>query len=235
MKLYIGNFRLGEVPLITGVLTDSDIPNINQDLLIPADLIELRIDMFDDVSAEHVGNAFKICRNNFKKPLIATVRDIKEGGQREIKDRLGLYSAAAPFSDAIDVEIDSGDIWEEVKMLCSTHKRLLIGSYHNFHATPDGKFLDDIVSKGKDIGADIVKVAAMAKDREDLISLLTFTLRHRDNGIITMSMGDKGLPSRVFSPLLGSLMTYGYISHPSAPGQLSVNELMYIFKKLNIR
>jgi 3-dehydroquinate dehydratase-1 len=80
-----------------------------------------------------------------------------------------------------------------------------------------------------------VKIAVMAEDREDLIRLLTFTLRHRDEGIITMSMGDRGLPSRVFTPLFGSLITYGYVSHPSSPGQLSVSELMYIFRRLKIR
>jgi 3-dehydroquinate dehydratase-1 len=48
-------------------------------------------------------------------------------------------------------------------------------------------------------------------------------------------MGEKGLPSRIFTPLLGSPITFGYINTASAPGQLSVQEMMSIFKKLKMR
>jgi 3-dehydroquinate dehydratase type I len=235
MEICICNFKLGEVPLIAGVLTDTDVLTINKDLLNPADLIELRIDMFEDISSDHIENIFRAAKENFKKPIIATVRDVKEGGQREIADKLGIYKAVVPLSDVIDVEIGSEDILTETKKLCHTYRKLLIGSYHNFEFTPDNDFLDSIVSRGKELGVDIVKIAAMARDREDLIRLMFLTQRHKDTGIITMSMGDRGLPSRVFNPLFGSLITYGYINHPSAPGQLSVSELIYIFRRLKMR
>ncbi|MDI6729552.1 MAG: type I 3-dehydroquinate dehydratase [Thermodesulfovibrionales bacterium] len=235
MELCICNSKLGEVPLIAGVLTDTDVLTINKDSLNPADLIELRVDMFEDISLEHIENIFRSARENFKKPIIATVRDVKEGGQWEISDRLGIYRAVVPLSDVIDVEIGSEDILTETKKLCNTYRKLLIGSYHNFEFTPDGGFLDNIVARGKKLGVDIVKIAAMAKDREDMIRLAFLTQRHKESGIITMSMGDNGLPSRVFNPLFGSLITYGYINHPSAPGQLSASELMYIFRRLKMR
>lgn len=235
MELYICNLSLGKVPLIAGVLTDTDINNINHDSLNSSDLIELRVDMFNNIFLDHIERVFKTIRENFKKPIIATIRDINEGGQKEIKDRLNIYKAVIPFSDVIDVEISSEDILTETKRLCSGHKKILIGSYHNFELMPDNGFLDNIAEKGKNLGVDIVKIAVMAKNREDLIRLMSFTLKHKDMGLITMSMGDAGLPSRVFNPLFGSLITYGYISHPSAPGQLSASELMSIFKKLKIR
>lgn len=235
MEIHICNFKLGEVPLIAVVLTDTDVLTINKNSLNPADLIELRVDMFEDISSDHIENIFRTAKENFKKPIIATVRDIKEGGQREIADKLSIYKTVIPYADVIDVEINSKDVLTEVKKLCSTHKKLLIGSYHNFDFTPDGGILDNIVAHGKELGADIVKIAVMASDREDLIRLMLLTQRHKDAGIITMSMGDKGLPSRVFNPLFGSLITYGYINHPSAPGQLSASELIYIFRRLKMR
>ena len=64
---------------------------------------------------------------------------------------------------------------------------------------------------------------------------IDFALRNRDKGLITISMGEKGLPSRIFTPLLGSPITFGYINTASAPGQLSVQEMMSIFKKLKMR
>ncbi|BCB97164.1 3-dehydroquinate dehydratase [Dissulfurispira thermophila] len=235
MNLYIYNFKLGEIPLIAGVLTDTDVLTINKNTLNPADLIELRIDMFEDTSLSHIENTFKIAKENFKKPIIATVRDVKEGGQKKITDRLSIYKAIIMFSDILDVEIGDENTMTEVKNICKIYKKLLIGSYHNFEFTPDDDFLDSIVLRGKELDADIVKIAVMAKDKEDLIKLTLFTHRHKEKGIITMSMGDKGLPSRVFNPVFGSLITYGYINHPSAPGQLSVSELLYIFRRLKIR
>lgn len=235
MELYICNFKLGEAPLIAGVLTDTDVLTINKDSLNPADLIEIRVDMFEDISSDHIENIFRAAKENFKKPIIATVRDVKEGGQKKIADRLGIYKAVIQLSDVIDVEIGSEDILTEIKKLCNTYRKLLIGSYHNFEFTPDGGFLDGIVARGKELGVDIVKIAATARDREDLIRLMLLTQRHKETGIITMSMGDIGLPSRVFNPLFGSLITYGYITHPSAPGQLSVSELIYIFRRLKMR
>jgi 3-dehydroquinate dehydratase type I len=100
---------------------------------------------------------------------------------------------------------------------------------------PDIEFLDNIFLKGKSLGADIIKIAVVANNNDDLTRLVTFTLKHRSEGLITMAMGDIGLPSRVINPIFGSLITYGYVNKPSAPGQLSIRELMDIFKLLKIR
>lgn len=237
--IHIRNLKAGESPLIAGVLTDSDVINIEKSMLIPTDLpmdlIELRVDMFNNISTAHIINIFQKARDKFGKPVIATVRDIKEGGQKKINDRLITYKAIIPFSDAVDVEIGSKDIFAEIKKLCIDFKKILIGSYHNFESTPDDSILEGIISKGIELGADIIKIAAMAKNRDDMIRLLMFTLKHKDKGVITMSMGDAGLPSRIISPLFGSLITYGYINTSSAPGQMSAVELMDIFKRLKVR
>ncbi|MDI6801034.1 MAG: type I 3-dehydroquinate dehydratase [Thermodesulfovibrionales bacterium] len=237
MKLQIGNLTFGEMPLIAGVLTDADIPHISEDIhedIHNVDLIELRVDMFNDITPAHVKEVFKTAKEIFKKPIIATARDIREGGQREVPHRTGIYELISSFSDIVDVELNSTDI-KEAKRLCAKHKKILIASYHNFELTPDDAFLDSVVSRGKEMGADIIKIAGMANSRDDFIRLLLFTLRHKEEGLITMSMGDNGLPSRVFNPLFGSLITYSYINKPSAPGQLSAKELMDIFRRLKIR
>jgi 3-dehydroquinate dehydratase-1 len=163
------------------------------------------------------------------------VRDVREGGERQIPGRLDVYRGIIPLSDLVDVEIQAGELFPQVKRLCSTFKKILIGSYHNFDSTPDNKFLDDMVKQGKGQGADIVKVAVKATGKEDLIRFLDFALLNRNNGLITISMGDQGLPSRIFTPLLGSPITYGYIKTASAPGQLSVQEMISIFRKLKMR
>jgi len=45
-------------------------------------------------------------------------------------------------------------------------------------------------------------------------------------------MGEKGKHSRVIAPVYGSVMTYGYVDTPTAPGQLKVDELKKILKML---
>jgi 3-dehydroquinate dehydratase-1 len=235
MNLYIGRCKLGEVPLIAGVLTDSDVAVLGPGHMDSADIIELRVDMFDSLVPEHVEQVFRTAREKFGKPIIATVRDSKEGGRKEIRDRPAMYRLVIPFSDAVDVEILAGDVMKPAKDLCRDKGSLLIGSYHNFESTPADNFLEQMIETGIRNGADVVKIAVTAKEEDDFMRLMLLTMRHKIQGIITIAMGDKGLPSRVFSPLFGSLITYGSINKPSAPGQLSAVEVMDIFRKLKIR
>lgn len=235
MKRYLGPHRIGEKPLIAGVLTDTDVSSAAPDMLAEVDVIELRVDMFSSLDPRHIAGTFTKARDRFGKPLLATVRHVREGGQQKVEDRLSIYRLAAPLSDALDVEIFSGETMRSVHALVADTPVLLIGSYHCFEATPDEDVLEEIVVKGREQGADIVKIAAMARSREDVMRLLFLAARHRGEGIIALSMGDEGLASRVVGPLFGSLLTYGYISRPSAPGQLSAAELSDILRRLKIR
>lgn len=227
-------FMSKKTPLIACVLTDKDVLSIRANSINMADIIELRIDMFDNISPGHVMEMLRTAKDKFNKPLITTVRDISEGGQRDIPDRFALYAAAAPLSDLVDVEVNSESLLQRVKGIMND-RTFLIGSYHNFDLTPQDDFLDGIVMRGKMLGSDMVKVAVTATDRDDLIRLLLFTLRHKDTGMITMCMGEQGSPSRIIAPVFGSVIAYGYINKPSAPGQLSVMQLSEIFSLLNIR
>ncbi|HMK61241.1 MAG TPA: type I 3-dehydroquinate dehydratase [Dissulfurispiraceae bacterium] len=235
MEILIRDFRLGEFPLIAGILTDRDYLAVDSDVMDSVDIVELRVDMFDSIETGHVKNVFREVRARYNKPIIATVRDVREGGAKEIRDRAGLYRIVVPMADLVDVEIQFGDLISEARKLCSTFKKLLIGSYHNFDATPDAADLGKVVERGKGFGADIVKIAVKANSNDDLLRLIKFAMKHPDKRLITISMGDKGLPSRIFTPLLGSPITFGYINTASAPGQLSVREMMAIFRKLNMR
>src|SRR5512134_3494864 len=103
MKHLLANHRLGETPLIAGVLTDADVLSVSDDAIAPVDIIELRVDMFETVATEQVIRVFRAAKQRFGKPLIATVRDVREGGQREFNDRAELYRSLVPLSDAVDV------------------------------------------------------------------------------------------------------------------------------------
>ena len=235
MELFVRDYKLGEFPLIAGILTDRDNLPIDSDEMNAVDVIELRVDMFGSTESSHVKNVFKDVRARYNKPILATVREVREGGDKDIADRMDIYRGIIPLADLVDVEIASVDLFPQIRTLCSTFKKVLIGSYHNFDSTPDHDFLDGIVRQGEGCGSDVVKIAVRATCREDLIGFIDFAISNRDKGLITIAMGDYGLPSRIITPLFGSPITYGYVKTASAPGQLSVLETMAIFRKLKMR
>lgn len=227
-------FELKNPPYIACAINDRDVLTLDRKALIATDIIELRIDMFEDIGQRHVKEIFNTAKDKFSKPIIATIRDVSEGGYRQIIDRLSLYETVLPFSDIVDIEINA-EIFKNVKKLCEDSKTSLIGSYHNFDKTPDDDFLERVFKKAKDLGADIIKIAVMPECKEDMFRLIEFTLRHKKEQIITMAMGDLGLPTRILNPVIGSIITYGYINSPSAPGQLSIKEIDHIFRILKLR
>jgi 3-dehydroquinate dehydratase type I len=230
----MSKFELKNPPYIACAINDKDVITLNSKVLIPADIIELRVDMFEETEPKHVIEIIKIAGNKFDKPKIVTIRDISEGGSKNIINRLSLYEAVLPFSDIIDIEINA-EIFDDVKKLCERFSATLIGSYHNFETTPDDVFLEEVFKKGRILGADIIKIAVMPQCKEDILRVVEFTLRHKKDKIVTMSMGDLGLPTRILNPVVGSIITYGYINSPSAPGQLSISEIDHIFRVLKIR
>ncbi len=189
-----------------------------------ADFLELRADTFKNISLEKIEKALNSLRA-FKKPVILTIRSKKEGGKCLIseKKRASLFDALMPLADAVDIELGSSAILKNVVNSAKGHKKKVIVSYHNFKTTPGEKKLLEIAAGCHASGADIVKVATFARGPEDLRLLARFLTDFNDLTVI--AMGAHGAGSRVFFPLLGSMLTYGSVTGPSAPGQMPVAEL----------
>ena len=79
------------------------------------------------------------------------------------------------------------------------------------------------------LGVDIPKLAVMPESREDVLLLMEATsLADRllpDKPLITMSMGAKGVVSRIAGGQFGSAVTFGCMGRASAPGQIEVGIL----------
>ena len=234
MNLRIGNIKLGTKPVVAVSLTDRDLNNLPGKLLSLADMIELRIDMFKNISPAHVLNVCEMVKQKTGKPVIVTIRTGEEGGKLKIHDdeRYRLFKIIIPYADAIDIEINSR-ISREIVKLGKVYKKIIIGSYHNFKETPDNAFLEMVLAKGKDTSADIIKLALYAKKKDDVARLLSFTIGHKTENIITISMGRFGGISRVINPLFGSLISYTHMSRSTAPGQLHITELVKLLQMIN--
>ncbi|MFN3739860.1 MAG: type I 3-dehydroquinate dehydratase [Thermodesulfovibrionales bacterium] len=220
-------------PLIAGVVTE--VAALQKGLVESADILELRIDMFNLTEEENIEEIINRARA-FDKPLIATIRSEKEGGKRFIDDntRYRIFKSIIPLVDIIDIELSSEGLFERLKPLIEKENRVLIGSYHNFNETPEDSVIEEIFLRAKEKGTGIVKIAVTANNREDLIRMASFTIRHRNDNIITISMGEHGKPSRLLFPVLGSMITYAGLTDSSAPGQFSVDEMARYFKAFGL-
>ena len=86
-------------------------------------------------------------------------------------------------------------------------------------------------------GADIVKLAVMPKNPQDVLNLLAVTEAFKeenpDTPVITMSMGKIGCISRLCAENFGSCVTFGAHKTASAPGQFEMNKLQDILTTIH--
>jgi 3-dehydroquinate dehydratase-1 len=130
------------------------------------------------------------------------------------------------------VEIASRALVERLVPLARARGCLLILSAHDFSRTPPADELAALAERGRGLGADVVKLATTTRSFSDVQTLLTVTLAQRPSGVVTLGMGPFGPLTRIVLPAAGSLLTYGSIGRPTAPGQLSVAEIRRLFDSL---
>ena len=75
-----------------------------------------------------------------------------------------------------------------------------------------------------------MKLAVTACGSGDVERTLDLLRAQRPKGLIVIAMGEHGASSRVFFPLFGSLLTFGFARQANAPGQLSVEA---VFEELS--
>lgn len=223
--LQIGPITLGERPCVAiaiqGPVPPAEIEAASDDPV----LVELRLDALDKPTPESLVD---FVRPYTGFPLLATIRHAGEGGGWRGSEpaRLACFQAVLPLVHAVDVELETGSIAPDVIAAARASGRVSIGSFHDFEATPGADRLREVHGEGRDLGVDIVKIAARCQNSEDLRRLAEFTLAHRNDQVIVIGMGEYGLVSRVFFPALGSLVTYTFLGDPTAPGQLNCQDTL---------
>lgn len=222
---------LGTRPRIAVPFTDrATRADVAEALAGGMDVAELRADLHASFEVERVLGTL----DRFAGvPTLATVRHADEGGgfRGPEPERLALYRALAPRVDAIDVEIAS-EIGAAAIRAARDAGKLAIASFHDFAKTPEPGALDAVVARGRALGADAVKIATAVAGADDLRTLARLLLAHEETGIIVIGMGARGAASRVFFPLLGSLLTYASAGTETAPGQLALGDLVGLLRRL---
>ncbi len=231
MSIKIGKQIPGSCPAVAAAVSDSDIRLLRQSDVKVIDIIELRVDMFSSLSEDYVKSVFLQVKKRFSKPVLCTIRLTSEGGKRFIEDRkrYALFEAVAPLADMIDIEIQS-KLLKDVVRLAHSLKKPVIASYHDLKKTPKEVFFSKMLTQAHKVSADITKLACKADTMDDVARLLRFTMDHKKDNLITISLGKPGRISRIVNPLFGSLITYGYIGKPKADGQMHVQQLAQLLK-----
>ena len=97
--------------------------------------------------------------------------------------------------------------------------------------------LPELAQRMAELGCDIAKIAVMPQTPRDVLTLLSATEQmhtsHPEIPIITMSMGQLGLVSRLCGEVFGSALTFGAAGQASAPGQAPVQALRQVLNLLH--
>lgn len=232
----IRNLTLGEGrPKICVPLTAPDLAGLKAAVdglkSAPFDFVEWRADLYKKILDQGSRlSALSFLRDSLGGvPILFTLRTNVEMGRLTIDTSdyltLNLSIVESGLVDLVDVELSRGD--EAVKALVkAAHKAgvKVVGSRHDFTATPDRETILDSLCRMQTLGCDVAKFAAMPQDARDVLTLLDATLRmkeeHAGTPVITMSMGRLGAASRICGELFGSCATFGTAGDASAPGQL---------------
>jgi 3-dehydroquinate dehydratase-1 len=200
------------------------------------DIVEWRVDFFRDIGdAKAVVDAGKALRGALPgMPILFTCRSAAEGGNPVALGEnalVALYGevCAAGCIDLADYEMNKPehDV-QAVREAARRHGIGLVLSYHNFRETPAAAALAEKFRRAQDLGGDVAKVAVMPKTREDVMALLSSTLRASQTlelPLISMSMGPLGAISRIVGFAFGSALSFGVAAGASAPGQMPIAEL----------
>lgn len=183
-----------------------------------ADIVELRLDLVGGNPLE----TLKEVRRATSIPIIATNRLSLEGGQFQgsEQERTQILQKASDYANYVDIELRAAlrdDLLDSID-------NPAIVSHHDFFRTPPKEELRSILKEISGTRAEIAKIAVTPSRLKDNLLILDFLLES-EMPLCMIAMGKLGKHLRPLSPIYGSVLTYGYISQPTAPGQMSVSEL----------
>jgi 3-dehydroquinate dehydratase-1 len=245
----MNNITIGEgIPKICVPMVGETVSELMEEVallkMLDLDIVEWRVDFFEDLEKiDAVKTVLAEIRAILGEiPLIFTIRSAKEGGNKEVSEQyyIELNKAVAETGQVqiIDVELFSGEaVVKTLIEAAHANDVYVIISNHDFVKTPTKEEIISRLCKEQELGADILKIAVMPTNSTDVLTLIdaTNTMKEQfaDKPMITMSMGGKGVISRLAGENFGSALTFGAAKKASAPGQIAAGELRKILTLLH--
>ena len=187
------------------------------------DVVEARVDLFAEQSLDGCAHACAQLEAS-GTPVVVTIRTTAQGGRFAAgdSDRLRRFRNALAIASWADVESDATIVADVAALVGARPGGELIVSHHDFARTPPLATLLGIVDNCHRTAGAIAKVATAittADDRDTLFQLLA----QRPERTTVIGMGASN-DLRIELAARGSLLSYGYLEVPTAPGQLSAAE-----------
>jgi 3-dehydroquinate dehydratase-1 len=219
------NLLLSDRPLVVGVINT---PQLLEDFIrhpnprAVCDVLELRLDTLHLTPHE-----LQPLASQLPLPLLLTARHPDEGGDHHLSadQRRELLRANLDLATLIDIELRSALDMQDLIREAQTRGIGVIGSFHDFTSTPADEVLQGAIDCALQFKFDAVKLATTLQSPADLARLIQLLPNASRRPLSLMGMGPLGPLSRLTLGHCGSLLNYGFLGQPNAPGQLSAARL----------
>jgi 3-dehydroquinate dehydratase/shikimate dehydrogenase len=191
--------------------------------------VELRLDWLRS-DAERRRLLAWVTRQKFgtRVVLMATCRRMGAGGRfkSRIKEEMYWLAQAREAGCAwCDIEVETlRELPDRTVRGYGVPSKVLL-SVHDFKGTPA---LASRVEVADHDGVAAVKIAAKANTIADSVRLLG--LARSSTNFVAVPMGEIGLPARILALREGSALAYAPLGEATAPGQVSLREMMYLYR-----
>ena len=218
------------------------------------DIIELRYDYLAEITCKlceinkqrHLGNVLneitkkqeelkKQTKMKSDKLILFTFRTKLEGGfgtdDGENYYNINEQAILSGAVDIVDIEFTKEKtlINRLIKLAHENNVKIII-SKHYFEKNLTKEEQLEMLKKMQEAGADIIKLATTVYDEADAQDVINAAEemyeKHAKVPIITIGMGEFGKITRKLRPFYGSAITYAKGQKATAPGQLSIEELL---------
>lgn len=229
--LVFGSGRMKICVPVCEKTTEAVLDAVKEIKTTPADLIEWRIDYFDE-------DMFAVAPEIFKAaaplPVLCTFRTKAEGGEKAI-DPMDYFAMNAQLSalgaPLVDLELFLCEQYDDiakatVQAMHDMGTKLII-SNHDFAKTPAREEIVDRYKRMMALNADLPKIAVMPQNERDVMVMLAAMNESTAfcGPLIGISMGELGKVTRVRGGAFGSVMTFASKGKASALGQIDAETL----------
>lgn len=193
------------------------------------DLVEIRVDALLD----HLPSVKKLLPV-IGVPILLTVRHPAEGGMGNlpVTRRRELIRRFLGNAAVLDVELRSAQAMREVIDDARARGITVVFSDHHFRRTPTLAQMRTRRERAFRAGADIFKIACLADGGSAVARLLDLVSEGEGKPVAAMGMGKLGQASRLVLACAGSVLNYGYLDRPNAPGQWEARELKGLLRQM---
>lgn len=206
------------------------------------DLVELRIDYFEALHDEkQLKDLLVSLRKVLDCPILLTCRTSQEGGEVTLtsQDYIQVLSLACQSGciDLVDIELSQGNlvVYQLVNLAHQQHICVVM-SKHDFEKTPSLSKIQETLEKMEIMGGDILKVAYMPQNKQDVLTLINATMllsEKFNQPLVTISMGELGKITRLCGELIGSAITFASVQKASAPGQINATHMHMLLEAIH--